>query len=353
VTPAAIQLSFLGYAIRLAAPERLWLLAPVATLTLLGAAVLHRRRTLLLATCGALASRIAPEANRTRPAARLSLSLAGLALLAVALTQPQCGARTERSHRYGADIVVVLDVSRSMEARDVRPSRLERARMEVGALLDRLQGDRVGVVVFAGEAFVQCPLTTDFEAARLFLRAVRPDAVPQQGTAVANALLSAKELLDAAESSARGRVVLLVSDGEDHDGQVLAAAATLADAGVRIHALTVGTREGAQIPVVDGRGEVVDWRRDRRGNPVTTRLDETTLKLVTDRGGGRLFVAGDPGRGIDALAAALEELERSELGERDTVSYEERFAVAAFPAFLLLLAGLLLREGRPRSSEGE
>ena len=149
----------------------------------------------------------------------------------MALAQPQCGTRTELSRRYGADVVVVLDVSRSMEARDVRPSRLERARLEVGALLDRLKGDRVGVVVFAGEAFVQCPLTTDYDAARLFLRAVGPDAVPQQGTAVANALLGAKELLEAAERGARGKVVLLVSDGEDHDGEVLDAASALAGAG--------------------------------------------------------------------------------------------------------------------------
>jgi Ca-activated chloride channel family protein len=341
-----VDLSLLGYAIRIAAAHRLWLLAAVAALAALGALSLLRRRRALRQALGPLAPRTAPEANLTRPAARLSLSLGGLALLAVALAQPQCGTRTELSRRYGADVVVVLDVSRSMEARDVRPSRLERARLEVGALLDRLKGDRVGVVVFAGEAFVQCPLTTDYDAARLFLRAVGPDAVPQQGTAVANALLGAKELLEAAERGARGKVVLLVSDGEDHDGRVLDAASALAAAGIRVHALAVGTAEGAPIPILDARGEVAGWRKDRRGNPVSTRLDEATLRLVADRGGGRLFHLGEAGRGIEAVAAALEELERSELGERITVSYEDRYAAAAFPGFLLLLAGLLLREGR-------
>jgi Ca-activated chloride channel family protein len=345
---APLELSILGYAIRIAAAQRLWLLAIVALLGAVGAWSLLRRRRALRAACGELASRVAPEANVTRPAARLSLSLAGMALLAVALSHPQCGARTELSRRYGADLVVVLDVSRSMEARDVRPSRLERARLEVGALIDRLKGDRVGVVVFAGEAFVQCPLTTDYAAARLFLRAVGPDSVPQQGTAVANALLGAKELLESAERGARGKMVLLVSDGEDHDGQLLDAASALAGAGIRVHVLAVGTPEGAPIPIVDARGEVTGWRRDRRGNPVSTKLDETTLRLVADRGGGRLFHVGEPGRGVDALVATLEELERSELGERITVTYEDRYAYAAFPAFLLLLAGLLLREGRPR-----
>ena len=353
MTGLPVELSVLGYAIQIAAPHRLWLLAVVALLAVGGALSLLRRRRALRAACETLASRLAPEANLTRPAARLSLSLAGLALLAVALAQPQCGTRTELSRRYGADLVVVLDVSRSMEARDVRPSRLERARLEVGALIDRLKGDRVGVVVFAGEAFVQCPLTTDYDAARLFLRAVGPDAVPQQGTAVATALLRAKELLEAAERGARGKVVLLVSDGEDHDGKVLDAASALGAAGIRVHVLAVGTPEGAPIPIVDVRGDVIGWRRDRRGIPVSTKLDETTLRLVADRGGGRLFHVGEPGRGVDALAAALEELERSELGERITVSFEDRYAAAAFPGFLLLLAGLLLREGRPRRESTE
>ena len=341
-----IERSLLGYAIRIAAPHRLWLLSAVALLAVAGTLALLRRRAALRAACGALAPRIAPRAGLSRPAARLSLSLSGLALFAVALSQPQCGTRAELSQRVGADLVVVLDVSRSMEARDVRPSRLARARLEVGSLLDRLRGDRVGVVVFAGEAFVQCPLTTDYDAARLFLRAVGPDAVPQQGTAVANALLGAKELLEGAERASRGKVVLLVSDGEDHDGQVHAAVSELAEAGIRVHVLAVGTPEGAPIPILDGSGEVKGWRRDRRGQPVSTRLDETTLRLVADRGGGRLFVAGDPGRGMDALVAALDEVERSELGERLTVTYEDRYALAAFPGFLLLLAGLLLREAR-------
>jgi Ca-activated chloride channel family protein len=345
VSALPLEHSLLGYAIRIAAPHRLWLLAIVLLLGAFGALSLLRRRAALRAACGALAPRVAPGANLERPAARLSLSLGGLALLALALAQPQCGTRAELSQRWGADVVVVLDVSRSMEARDVRPSRLERARMEVGALLDRLRGDRVGVIVFAGEAFVQCPLTTDYDAARLFMRAVGPGAVPQQGTAVANALLGAKELLDGAERGSRGKVVLLVTDGEDHDGQVHAAASALAADGIRIHVLAVGTAEGAPIPVLDGGG-AAGFLRDRQGRPVSTRLDEATLRLVADLGGGRLFVAGDPGRGLDALVAALQEVERGALGERITVSYEDRYAVAAFPGFLLLLAGLLLREGR-------
>jgi len=256
-TDAPLSFSFLGYALRLADPGALRLLLAVLLLALLGALALVRRRRALARAAGASAPRLAPAANRTRPAARLGLSLLGLALLAVALSRPQCGTRSEIARRYGVDLVVVLDASRSMLAEDVRPDRLARAKLELGALLDGLAGDRVGLVVFAGEAFVACPLTTDYAAARLFLRSVEPDALPRQGTALAQALERAREALDLPEGAARARVVLVVSDGEDHEGGTASAARALADAGVRIFALAVGTAAGAPVPPRAGaRGRV-------------------------------------------------------------------------------------------------
>jgi len=276
----------------------------------------------------------------------------------VALAQPQCGTRTELSRRYGADLVVVLDVSRSMEARDVRPSRLERARLEIGALLDRLKGDRVGVVVFAGEAFVQCPLTTDYDAARLFLRAVGPDAVPQQGTAVANALLGAKELLEAAERGARGKVVLLVSDGEDQEGGAEEAARALADDGVRLFVLAAGTAAGAPIPLADASGAVKGYKKDRAGETVVTRRDDAVLARLAAAGGGEVFDLTSPDRGTAAFAAALSRLEKTELEGKTVVTWTERYAAFALAAFALLLGAVLVPEARPaggapgRAAEG-
>jgi Ca-activated chloride channel homolog len=350
VTPAApLSFQVLGAPARLAAPEALWLLGLVAALAVLGAVQLVRRGALLQRSAGPQVARVAPQANLARPAGRLGLSLLGLALLAVALSRPQFGTRTELTRRAGVDVVIALDVSRSMLARDVRPDRLSRARLEVGALLDDLAGDRVGLVVFAGEAFVQCPLTSDYDAVRLFLRAVSPESVPQQGSDLGNALRGAQAVLEASEAAAsRSKVVLLVTDGEDLEGGAREAARQLADAGIRIFALAVGTAAGEPIPLVDAGGRVTGYRKDRRGEPVVTRLDLATLRAVVETGSGELLEVGSPDRGPAAFRRALDAMEKSELERRLMVQYEERYALFAFPGFLLLLAGLLVREGRPR-----
>jgi Ca-activated chloride channel homolog len=342
----------LGEPVRLAAPGALVLLAAVAAVAALGLWSLQRRRAALRAAAGPLADRVAPAVRPGRAGFRLGLGWAGLALLAVALARPQCGARIEVEKRFGADLVIVLDASRSMLARDVRPDRLGRAKLEVGQLLDGLAGDRVAIVVFAGAAFVQCPLTTDYAAAKLFLRAVGPDAIPQQGTALADALLGAKDVLEAAERGARGKVVLLVSDGEDHEGGAEDAAQTLADAGIRVDALAVGGRQGAPIPVVDASGRVTGYKRDRRGEQVVTRLDEAGLQAIAARGGGRLYDVEAPERGVAAFRGELAAMQKSELEGRTTVAWEDRYARAAFPAFLLLLAALLWPEAGRRRAEG-
>jgi Ca-activated chloride channel family protein len=346
VTPAglpepALDFSLLGYPLRLAEPGALRLLAVVAVLAVLGGVALARRRRALLRAAGALAARVAPGANRTRPAARLGLSLLGLALLALALARPQCGARTEVARQYGLDLAIVLDASRSMLATDVRPDRLARAKLEVGALLDALPGDRVGLVVFAGDAFVACPLTSDHAAARLFLRGVRPEALPRQGTALARALAAGRDVLLASESRGRAKVALVVSDGEDHEGGVASAAQALAQDGIRLFALAVGTAAGAPVPPrEDARGGAA------RGEAPVTRLDPATLRLVADAGGGEVFDVSAPDRGVAAFRAALDRLARAEREGHVTVAWEERYALAAFPGFLLLLLALLLREAR-------
>jgi Ca-activated chloride channel family protein len=350
-TPLTFQV--LGEPARLLAPGALWLLLLVAALAVVGAWRLRGRRALLRHTAGPQASRLAPRAGLGRPGGRLTLWLTGLVLLAVALARPQCGTRTELSRRYGVDLVVLLDVSRSMQARDVPPDRLTRATLEVGGLLEQLAGDRVGVVVFAAEAFVQCPLTTDYQAARLFLRSVGPGSVPQQGSDLGHALRAARQVLEQGENSqGRGKVVLVVSDGEDLEGDAGEAARALGEAGIRIHALAVGTPAGEPIPLLDGRGQVAGYKKDRSGQPVVTRLDLATLREVTGRGGGEVFELNSADHGLPAFKAALDGLEKSELQSRLTVQFEDRYAMAAFPAFLLLLAGLLLGEAGRRPAPG-
>jgi Ca-activated chloride channel homolog len=355
VTPATpLTFQVLGAPARLLAPGALWLLLLVAALAGLAAWRLLQRRELLRRTAGPQAARLAPRAGLARPAARVSLWLTGLLLMALALSRPQCGTRTELSRRYGVDLVVLLDVSRSMQARDVPPDRLTRATLEVGSLLDQLAGDRVGIVVFAAEAFVQCPLTTDYQAARLFLRSAGPGSVPRQGSDLGQALRAARQVLEQGENSqGRGKVVLVVSDGEDLVGDAGEAARALGEAGIRVHALAVGTGAGEPIPLIDARGQVTGYKKDGAGHPVVTRLDLATLREITSRGGGDIFQLDSPDHGVPAFKAALDGLQKSELTSRLTVQFEDRFALAAFPALLLLLAGLLLGEAGPRRAVGD
>ena len=222
MTPADPALSFrvLGELVRLLEPGALKLLIAVAGLAVLAGVSLGLRRAALLRASGTLAQRIAPGAGMARPLGRLSLSVFGLALLVLALSRPQCGSRTEVTRRMGLDLVIALDVSRSMLARDVGPDRLTRARLELEALLERLGGDRVGLVVFAGRAFPACPLTSDVAALRVFLRGVGPETVPEQGTGVAAALGTAREILErgGARRSLEGRAARLGRRGPGPGG---------------------------------------------------------------------------------------------------------------------------------------
>lgn len=341
----SLPIPFLGYSARLAEPGELWLLLLVAFLALLGAFGIYRRRRALHLAAGLLERRIAPSANTTRPAVRLGLSLTGLVLLVLALARPQCGTHTELARRFGADIAIVLDASRSMTARDVKPDRLTRARLELGNLIDELAGDRVAVVVFAGQAFVQCPLTSDYAAVRLFMRAIDPEAMPQQGTSLREALVTAKDALLSSERAARAKVVLVVSDGEDQEGGAKPAARMLANAGIVVHALAVGTRAGAPIPVLDPSGNVIGYKKDKKGETVVTHLDDATLLSIATAGGGEVFDLESPGHGIAAFKAELDKMGKTELESRLATVYEDRYAFLAFPALLFLLGGLLFREG--------
>jgi Ca-activated chloride channel family protein len=343
VTFAPLHLLLLGEPVRLAAPGALWLLGAVALLALVGGLAIARRRRALRALAGSLSSRLAPGAGALRPAGRLGLEALGLALLALALSRPQCGTRAEVEKRLGIDLVVALDVSRSMLARDERPDRLSRARLEIGALLDRLAGDRVALVLFAGDAFVQCPLTTDYAAARLLLRGAGPGSIPRQGTSLAAALSAAGEVLSTPDRAGRSRAVVLLSDGEGHEPGAEAAAEALAAEGVRVFAVGLGSTEGAPLPALDERGAAAGYRKGPDGGPILTRLEEGALRAIAERTGGRYFRAAGS-VGLPELAEELSRMEKSEVEGRTTVVWEEQYPLLALPALLLLFAGAVLRQ---------
>ena len=341
-----IQTTLLGQHLRIASPLWMWV-APLGLL--IGAwavvRVLQRQELLARLIPAQRAEAVFPGTGATQGVLRGSLLGIGLFLLFFAAAGPQCGERTELVKRTGIDLVVAIDASNSMLARDVKPSRLERAKLEVSALLDRLKGDRVGLVVFAGEAFVQCPLTTDYSAARLFLRAVEPGAMPQQGTAIANALYEAKRVLDGGGRGSAAKAVLLITDGEDQQGDALKAAQELGESGIRIYAVPVGSESGEPIPVVDRNGAVTGYKKDKEGKTVLTRTDVAGLRDLSSRGGGLVLRGTGGDLGVLQLLPELDKLQKGELESRLSVQYDDKYSWFAWPAFVLLCAAAALGEG--------
>ncbi len=343
----ALQLEWLGVPFRLAHPERLWLAGLGLALAALWAVRTIRR---IGATRRMLSEKALARTLVGRSPARIwlrgSAGSLGLVAVALSLAQPQCGTHTELTKRTGIDVVVALDASRSMLAEDIRPSRLARAKLELADLLDRLKGDRVGIVVFAADAFVQCPLTTDYAAAKLFLKAIDVNSVPQQGTSLSAALLTAKQLLDGGGGVTRGRAIVLLTDGEDHEAGVDDAAGQLADDGIRVYPVGIGSATGEPIPVYDDHGHFAGYKRDKLGQTVMTRLNEEVLETIARKTQGRYFhsTAGDVG--VPAVAEELDRLDKAELESHLTVQYAERYQAFAYPGILLLLFGAVLSERR-------
>lgn len=346
---AAWQFSILGVPARFALPWGLAFLGGVALAALLVVRhLVRRRRDLARHVPDRLTARMAPQSGLARDVTSSLFLFSGLILLSIAAAQPQCGTRSVLTKRYGMDVVIALDASASMFARDVRPSRLERAKLELSELIDRLQGDRVGIVVFAGDAFVQCPLTTDYAAAKMFLRAIDPHQLPQQGTALAPALKVSRALLQAGDRGATGRAVVVVTDGEDHEGAVEDEASRLRAEGVKVFAVGVGSRTGEPIPEIGRDGSVVGYKKDRAGRTVMTRLNEQVLQEIARVTGGRYIHSATGSLGIGEIHEELDRMDKAEFESRITVQYENRFPHFAWPGVLLAGVGAVLGEGRFR-----
>jgi Ca-activated chloride channel family protein len=290
----------------------LGLAIPLAALMLLE----HKRRLARRAKLfeSRLFDALAPGSAPGRALLRRGLQIGAVCLVVLALAGPKCGVETEILPRRGLDVVFAIDVSSSMRARDVLPDRLERAKAEIGLALDELGENRIGIIAFSGTAYVQCPLTTDVEAARSFLRALDPGSVPHQGTNLAAAFEVARNLFESEreadeDSIEAGRVLVVVTDGEDHEGGVEAPARQLQEMGVRTLVLGVGDTLGEPIPVQGADGRTLGYKKDRAGETIMTRLEPKTLQAVAEAAGGRFVDAkatGDLGMSeLKALVAAL------------------------------------------------
>jgi len=331
----------------------LWLLLSLPVVALLAylAARLRRRATQRFGQEQTLQELVVGRAAPWR-ATRIVLLLAGLALLVVAIAGPRYGSRTRVLRKRGIDVVVALDFSKSMLARDVRPDRITRAKAELTRFLEELGGDRVGVVAFAGET-IEFPMTTDYAAAELFLRDMGPYDMPVGGTAIGRALVASDRLMERSASpqesgdqaTQASRVVILITDGEDHEGDPEAAAQQLKQHGVKLYVVGIGSRSGEPIPTYSSDGTWTGYVRDSDGQLVTSALtaeNETRLRALAESTGGKYFRARRGSVGIDQIRREMRHMRQAERRARRVTVDEERYPLALLPAFLLLvLEGLL------------
>jgi Ca-activated chloride channel family protein len=266
---------------------------------------------------------------------RLTFFTLGFFFFCIGLSRPQIGAKIKEHETKGAEIMIVLDVSNSMLAEDYSPNRLERAKLAISRLVDKLRDDRIGLIVFAGNSFVQLPITTDYVSAKMFLNSISTDSVPIQGTAIGEAINTAIRSFSA--QSEKSRAIIIITDGENHEDDPVAAAKQAAEMGIRVFAIGVGSPEGKPIPM---DGELL---KDKDGNIVVTRLEEPILRDVASEGNGAYVRAGNSEFGLNPIIDDIRKMEDEKYSSIVFEEFDEQFmyfmAIALFFFVLEMLIG--------------
>ncbi len=270
------------------------------------------------------------------------LLVAALLLLVITLARPQMGASVAPIKRKGVDIVFAVDTSLSMLAEDLKPNRLEVAKGEIGNFIGLLKGDRVGLVAFAGSAFVQCPLTLDYQAAKMFLDVIDTEIIPVKGTALGEAIRKASEAFNQQEK--KYKVLILLTDGEDHGAKPLPAAEAAAKEGIIIYTIGLGSENGEPIPEYDENGSKIGYKKDKQGEVVLTKLDVTTLQKIALMTGGKFYQALDNSLELNKIYEEISKLEKKELSSKLYTLYQDRYQYPLFLVILLLLIEYMLDE---------
>lgn len=265
---------------------------------------------------------------------RIILFSLAFAFFVMGISRPQIGAKLSQRETKGAEIMICLDVSNSMLAQDYSPDRLSRAKLAISRLVDKLEGDRIGLIIFAGNSFVQLPITTDYVSAKMFLSSVNTESVPVQGTAIGDAILTAVRGFSA--QSEKSRAIILITDGENHEDDAVDAAKQAAEMGVKVYTIGVGSVRGEPIPK-DG-----DLMKDSKGNIVVTRLDEETLKEIAAAGGGAYIHAGNEEFGLNPIINDLKKMEDETFNSVVFEEYDEQFMYFLGIALFLFVIEMLI-----------
>ena len=321
-------------------PAYLYLLALVPVLVLIRLWGLRKRKR-QLGKFGdpALLKSLMPDVSKARAEAKFWLMTAAVALLAVMLARPQMGTKISQEQRQGIEVILALDISNSMKAEDVAPSRLDKSKMLIENLVDNFTNDKVGLVVFAGDAFVQLPITSDYVSAKMFLQNIGPSLIASQGTNIGEAIeLSSRSFT---KQDRVGRAIIVITDGEDHEGEAVAAAKKARKEGMRVFVLGVGSPKGSPVPA-DGGG----YMKDRSGQEVMSALNEDMCKEVAKDGGGAYIHVDNTNIAQKQLDGEIAKLQKGDIMSVVYSEYDEQFQAVGILLILVLIVETLILESR-------
>ena len=326
---------------RFANSEYFYLLALIPVLIILFSwMMLWRKRALQRFGESPVIALLIPEKTDSKLILKFVLMMLACGLLIFVLAGPQTGSRLEKIQRKGIDLIIALDVSNSMLAQDIKPNRLERSKQAISRLVDKLQGDRIGLIVFAGKAYTQLPITTDYAAAKLFVSTVNPGMIPTQGTAIGDAIALA---IQSFGNSIKNKAIIIISDGEDHQGSVLDQTELAASKGIQVYTIGMGLPEGVPIPQYQGNA-VVGYKKDREGKTVVSKLDETLLQQIATIGKGMYVRATNSETGLNKIFDDINALQKSEIESRQFSDFENQFQYFLVIALVLLILDLFIFE---------
>jgi len=288
-----------------------------------------------------------PDVSIAKKNWKFALLMGALASLFIALANPQLGSKIEKVQRKGIDMIIAVDISNSMLAEDIKPNRLSRAKRAISKLVDKLQGDRIGLIVFAGQAYAQLPITTDYSAAKMFLSSVSTDYISTQGTSISNAIelgrSTFKEMSEDVQAGKRNRAIVIITDGEDQEEGAVDQAKEAAKEGIIIYTIGMGTEKGGPIPLYRG-GRMMGYKKDREGHTVITRLNQVELQKIASVGNGIFVRANNSKVGLNKILEEINLLDKTEIESQTFKAYESHFQIFAFLSILFLSLSLLLSE---------
>lgn len=286
-----------------------------------------------------LVHQLMPEYSASRASWKFLLILLAYLFLVIAITDPQYGSKVEKVKRQGVELVIALDVSNSMLAEDIQPNRLSRAKRAISKLVDRLKNDRIGLLVFAGDAYVQVPVTNDFAATKMFLSAINTDIVPVQGTSIGAAIdLAIKSF---STESDLEKAIIIITDGEDHEANAITMAEAAKEQGIAVHTLGMGSPEGAPIPIRKSNGQPV-FQKDEQGKVVVSKLNQKMLQEIAAAGGGEYVLANNTTIGLNTLFDYINQMEKKEIESRIYTDYNHQYQYPLALSILLIVIELLL-----------